>query len=289
MDGYVDTNLFKAAIDRLGKEVPVAAAQIGNDTMALTLLAMIRATPPIAVGQITNISPGESVDNLTDRQRGERRVEKDIRSIIYGVPRDQWKQFRADWIAKNGGKPVGHLFKTNDGKVYAADYDLIDSDGSQIAAFHDKRRSKKTGRVFTAGTQRGKSVGKWKFTSRLHAKDTKVDAYIREKKKRVGFTKAGWCKAFEHFSTTATAGMVSKARPAWIWRHAGSAPGSYVAPSSGSADVSQFRATNAVPWISETNAARIVDYVLGLRLKDITSGWMEKRYKKALQKAFKGN
>lgn len=205
---------------------------------------LIDRTPPfsgktvekmlLAQGKSLSFRAAEIADqDMSAKQVGERRVEKDIRRVIYGV-QGAAKPANRPIVAigqahpgnagydPNGvefgvrqkceGRDAVRIFATKTGEVYGVDMERFKPNATmdELAQVHESHRTKR-GRVTTAGSK-DKIVGRWRWLEILITSKKAADAYIAKKKKAVGQGKGGWAKGFADLG-----GRISSS--GWVGRH----------------------------------------------------------------------
>ena len=181
---------------------------------------LISRTPPFGgkalQRMLTARSPGsqlkdEEIASMSALSIGKRRVEKDIRRVIYGVEQNpetlqlslsaRHKNVtkganpnETDWgkLQRCEGKQAVRVFATKTGEVYGADLThwMPNASKSQILDHHNANRGKR-GRVTMAG-QKTRNVGRWRWLDVMVVKEEVLKAYIAWKQSFVGQGKGGW-------------------------------------------------------------------------------------------------
>jgi hypothetical protein len=213
---------------------------------------------------------------------GEKAVRDDLMRIFMGIPDQQMQQFGDEWQAYNKGQPIGHLFKTKSGAVYGVENDLLDERGANLAAHHQRYRSKTTGRVTRAGTKT-RNIGRWKFVDKLHTPLSKLREYIASVQSHVGRTKAGWLPAANYFSAKAKP-LVADLAPGWVQRHAAYGAAASPPPTDSLQAhtlTGELVAGNGVPWVRDDSG--FMQSTLRTRIRDLENG-MWKRLEGIKQK-----
>ena len=233
-------------------------------------------------------------EDMTAKQVGERRVEKDIRRVIYGVRNvspNRVKERAQVVIGQatdrntgydpNGvefgvrqkceGRDAVRIFATKGGEVYGVDLQTFKPSATmeEMKATHEEHRIKR-GRVTMAGSK-DRIVGRWRWLNVLVTKENLVARFIKEKKKAVGQGKGGWAKSFHDLGGRISSG-------GWIGRHmrAGS--------SSIKTDGSDIEITliNSSRWASGGDDMRIIEKSLERRsenMKLYCEGVIEKKWR----------
>jgi hypothetical protein len=229
---------FSASVKRFAEAAMINIFDAFWDQTRLLGREMIDRTPPFSGKAIKKMlgAQGKSIgwrdaeiEDLGAKKVGERRVEKDIRKVIYGVSaqaaapsRDhtrnpvvyQSQNYRPtqDWgvLQKCQGKPAVRIFATQGGDVFGVDLERFKAE----ATFDDMRQTHwsqrgKRGRVTTAG-QRDRVVGRWVWMDVLVTKEELVKKYIAMAQKGVGQAKGGWVDGFI---------LLGGKCPTWISRH----------------------------------------------------------------------
>lgn len=219
-----------------GKSIPEAFKMQGR----LFCHELIQRTPPFsgkaivrmleAKGAMAGLRDGE-LEDMTARQVGARRVEKDIRRIIYGMnganPNQAAQVYKgqnrnvtysreaiSDWgVLQNcQGKPAVRIFANKGGTVYGVDLVNFNPEATieQLVAHHTAQRTKR-GRVTTAGSK-DTVVGRWRWLNIFITKDSTAKSFIKKKIRSVGNAKGGWAAGFKKLG-----GKMSS--NGWVGRH----------------------------------------------------------------------
>jgi hypothetical protein len=190
-------------------------------------------------------------------EQGENRTAKDITSIIKG--RDP---AYLDFVVELTGKTtnVRQELKTKAGVPYLIDVDVIDQSGSQIAAWHEKHRDKRRGRVWRGSAKNmDDKIGRWRARDTLWVPGHMLKAYLAKMKAHVGTAKAGWLKAY-----TALGGTRA---PDWVLRQS-QRQGVFVNGLNNPKPFIEVR--NASKWgVRNNNSADIVSKALSYRARDM--------------------
>lgn len=188
---------------------------------------LIQRTPPFAGKSIVKMLGAQGkvlretdIEDLSAKKVGERRVEKDIRRVVYGVNGAQLVGDKSkhpnwtDWgvLQRCEDKQAVRIFATKSGEVYGVDTAqwAPQASNEDLAKHHNANRTKR-GRVTTAGA-RTRNVGRWRWLDVIVTKEQRVKSYIREKLKMVGQAKGGWAAGFMKLG-----GRMSMR--GWIGRH----------------------------------------------------------------------
>lgn len=177
----------------------------------------------------------DKIENMGALAIGKRRVERDIRRVVYGMRGAEMPQRQTatqvfkgqdshhsyhmesieDWGAyqKCERQDAIRLFATKSGEVYGIDFQRFKPWATlkEIATTHQEHRGKR-GRVTTAGSK-DRVVGRWRWLNVLVTKAEAVNAYVKAKQVMVGQAKGGWGAAF-----LALGGQLSA--KGWVGRHA---------------------------------------------------------------------
>lgn len=235
------------------------------------LVRMLAARPLNRFGGQPQLSEPE-IAEMSALQIGKRRVEKDIRKVIYGLegPRKGLHISKrhysvskgsnpneTDWgtLQKCQGRQAVRVFATKTGDVYGADLSewVPNADKSTLQKHHFAQRTKR-GRVTTAG-QRTRNVGRWKWLNVLVTKEGILRRYVSEAQRMVGQAKGGWARAYMELG-----GRMSKS--GWVGRHAGA--GAFL---NGSTPTSiKFQLINHSAWASGGDQDRIVERAVRARV-----------------------
>ena len=233
----------------------------------------------------------DEIEDMSAKQVGERRVQKDISRVIKGVhgavmptkenplvivsqtnPRAANHDIQIDWGVRQKcqGRDAIRIYADRSGYVYGVDAEkfLPNPSSEQLAKVHESHRGKR-GRVTTAG-KADLVVGRWRWLNIVVAPWTAVDAYIEKKKAMVGQAKGGWAAGFAKLG-----GKIST--KGWVGRHMGA--GTF----SGGADggVVNITITNNSAWASNGDPDRILENAMEGRQRDMEKGLaviLEKRW-----------
>lgn len=219
-------------------------------------------------------------EDYSAKQVGERRVEKDIRRVIYGVKGASQRVKENPIVAvgqahagnagydpnrvefgvrqKCEGRDAVRIFATSKGEVYGVDLESFKPSASveEMAKTHEAHRGKR-GRVTMAGSQ-DKIVGRWRWLSVMVTKEALVNKYIALKKKAVGQGKGGWAKGFSDLG-----GRISSR--GWVGRHMGA--GDCLIRVNG--DDVNIVLVNRSKWASGGDDQRIIEKSLERRAEDM--------------------
>jgi len=225
------------------------------------------------------------IENMSAFRVGCRRVEKDIRRVIYGVrgaamPKKTAQVYKGqnrnpvmDWgvLQRCENKPAVRIYATKKGEIYGVDLERFQPHASDsvLKATHEEHRTKR-GRVTTAGT-RDRVIGRWRWLNVLVTSENIVRAFIEKRKKMVGQGKGGWASLF-----TQCGGKMSQ--NGWVGRHEKTA-GTCIAKFDG--DTADILATNRSAWASSGDDDRIVEQSMqgrGRAMEANIKGQIEKRW-----------
>ncbi len=168
------------------------------------------------------------IESMGALKIGKRRVEKDIRRVIYGakgatmparkmpqVYKGQNPQPSLDWgiLQRCEHKEAVLIFATKSGQVYGVDFERFNPNATiaDMRKTHEAHRIKR-GHVTTAGTG-DRVVGRWRWVDALVTKEERVKAFIKHKQNYVGQAKGGWGTSFAELG-----GSLSP--KGWIGKHA---------------------------------------------------------------------
>lgn len=261
-----DFRQFYFKMGKVSRVTGLTMFEVGHHAMALLVKSAMSRTPPLG-------------NTEGARKVGDRRVYKDVTSIIRAVPDDQFNQFGADWVAVNDGNPIGHMFKRKDGSVYGVDYDMLGTNVGILQREHTKARNPKTGRTSTSGTYT-RNVGRWKFVNRVHAPAALRREYLKTVQAHVGKTKSGWLAALSYFCRVGRSKFPSTID--WVQRH-GSMHGKFVNGMNPATGGGFLSATNSIPWIGRF--AGLINFAVKVQERDFNRGFFEKRLIGAFKKA----
>lgn len=230
------------------------------------------------------------IEDMSARQIGERRVEKDIRKVIKGVrgatmpvkenpvliisqtnPRSQNQDIQVDWGVRQKcqGRDAIRIYADRTGNVYGVDTEnfLPTATEADLQKVHQEHRGKR-GRVTTAGSK-DLVVGRWRWLNIVVAPQAAVQAYIEKLKKMVGQGKGGWAAAYMKLG-----GKLSPR--GWIGRHANA--GSLTGWPPANPGNIKMTITNNSAWASNGDPDRVIENALASRERD-----MERKLKAILE------
>ncbi len=222
------------------------------------------------------------IEEMTAKQMGERRVEKDIRKVIKGVrgaqmpnnlenattiisqtnPHYASHDMQIDWGVRQKcqGRDAIRIYADRSGNVYGVDTEKFLANPTQgdLEKIHSEHRGKR-GRVTTAGSK-DIVVGRWRWLNIMVAPMDRVTAYIEKKKLMVGQARGGWAAGF-----AALGGKISS--KGWVGRHmgAGSISGW---PSKRKGEIA-ITITNNSAWASNGDPDRVMENALAGRERDM--------------------
>jgi hypothetical protein len=225
---------FGASVDKLAQVANLTVQEATLMQGRLVGAELMKRTPPFSGRSLTRMLEKQGkhlydaeIESLSARKVGERRVEKDIRKVVYGVRGAAMPQARNPKVFKSQnnkpvidfgvlqkceGKNAVRIFATKGGEVYGVDTErfLPNATLSDLAQAHQEHRTKR-GRVTTAG-QRDRVVGRWRWLNVIIVKDRLLERFIKQKQKMVGQAKGGWVDAF-----IKCGGQISGG--GWVGRH----------------------------------------------------------------------
>jgi len=234
----------------------------------------------------------DSIEDMSARKIGERRVEKDIRRVIKGVhgavmpavhdnptvivsqtnPRAAHHDIQVDWGVRQKcqGKDAIRIYADRSGNVYGVDTEkfMPNPSSHDLKSIHDAHRGVR-GRVTTAGAK-DLVVGRWRWLNIVVAPEKVVDEYIKRKQWMVGQGKGGWVAGFRAFG-----GQISAKGGVGRHQDAGSVRG--WPPSQ--PGVINVTITNHSRWASNGDPDRIIENAMASRERD-----MEKLIDRILEK-----
>lgn len=231
------------------------------------------------------------IEDMSAKQIGERRVEKDIRRVLKGVkgatmptrdnptviisqtnPRSQGQDIQVDWGVRQKcqGRDAIRIYADRGGNVYGVDASKFISNPTpgDLAKVHDAARGKR-GRVTTAGSK-DLVVGRWRWLNMAVAPEGAVQAYIDKKKLNVGQGRGGWAAGFKVFG-----GKISA--KGWVGRHIGAGEVRGWPPENNTNI--KVAIINNSAWASNGDPDRIVDNAMEFRKRD-----MERMIQRILEK-----
>lgn len=225
----------------------------------------------------------DSIEDMSARKIGERRVEKDIRRVIKGVkgatmpvndhptiivsqtnPRAANHDITVDWGVRQKcqGRDAIRIYADRSGNVYGVDTEKFMPHPStqDLHQVHESHRGKR-GRVTTAG-KADLVVGRWRWLNIVVAPEKTVEEYIKRKQWMVGQGKGGWVAGFKAFG-----GQISA--KGWVGRHADA--GSIHGWPPAAPGVINVTISNHSQWASNGDPDRIIENAMASRERDMES------------------
>ena len=150
---------------------------------------------------------------LAAKKVGQRRVAIDLNMLFVGMDAAEMEDARV--LGGGGPLVLKRRFKRfHTGAVWLVDADVWAPGASigQMRKWHNRHRSKKTGRVSKA-TRYEKNIGHWTAVRKLHVPEQAKKDFVREQQRHVGKLKAGWTGGMDHWGKLA--GRTTKA-PRWV-------------------------------------------------------------------------
>jgi hypothetical protein len=183
----VDRRMFNRGLDVMMKEYGTSAAGVMRRQMSILSGQLAKRYPPKTKGH----GKGAIAQDLL----GGRKVAKGNTSKgIFNTDKNEIAQYEAaEYAGLANLVPTAHVIKTKTGAIYGVDNKLYKPNASmgEMRAHHEKFRSKRTGRVTTAGSY-DRTIGRWKFVDKMYVKHSRMNSYIRQRAKEVGKLKGGW-------------------------------------------------------------------------------------------------
>lgn len=249
----VNVKAFSTDLNRVAKRHNISSDDIVKGFHGAWGIDILRRSPPYPKGFAGS---GKPPSQAAAKKQGKIRVEKDIRKVIVDIDSSQ----------NRAAKMSGHefrRFRNKRGAVYGVDKQFFEPAASsgRIARFHQKQRSKSTGRVTTAGTLT-RDIGRWKFVDKLHVRGTALRRYIRERQRHVGRLKAGWIPASDKYG-------VGHLVPSWV-RKAGLPRGRAISRSIKRDGTGFYISINSVPYGSR-KLERIIRFTRGVRERELAN------------------
>lgn len=192
---------FKDALGQIISMAGKAKLTIMMEQMVLLVKDAMKLTPPMGDAPIT-----EKIE--AQKAIGERAIRRDLtggRDHAWSDPKagifaalDHGMMMRNMYKAKSTGNV--RLFVAKDKTVYGVESELFrpDASDSEIKAHHQKYRSKRTGRVTSAGA-RDQNIGRWKFVDKMVIEKNAFNRYLETVFSKVLTAKAGWVYAWQRF------------------------------------------------------------------------------------------
>jgi hypothetical protein len=258
-----DGSQFLRAVEELKREVPYEIDKLFSWQEALwvrDIIKKISANPSLPMGQ--------------QKQRGEMAVEKDLRRLFAFSAKDGGAH---RWDTKNGG-----MVKTAKGAVVF--YDADHWEVSDFKNIHQKNRGSR-GRVKKSVGGMTEIDGKMYSNKYLPKQNPALLRYMAEIKSHVGKTKASWLKALDYFNAK-SGGLANWTAPSWVTRNKGwgNANGGAYSNFSVNRISGEWAAGSNVPWITERDAASIVNATGATRIRDLKTQNALMRLKKVIEK-----
>lgn len=232
---------------------------------------LIDRTPPFSGKAIRRMVAAREGAKFTDTEIedatalavGKRRVEKDIRKVIYGLEGAQLSARHmavskganpnaSDWgtLQRCEGKQAVRVFATKTGTVCGADLSqwLPNASVAELRAHHRQNRGKR-GRVTMTG-QKTRDVGRWRWLNVLVVPEKILKQFISQAQRMVGQGKGGWASGF-----ITLGGRMS--RSGWVGRHASAGTCEYRSGFAGGKI--SVTVTNNSAWASGGDPERIME------------------------------
>jgi hypothetical protein len=189
-----DRASFKRGVNALAKQYGVEVKTVMLRQVSIVGGQLIKAFPPLkAEGKPGGLKTGKAA--IENDVRGGRSLGT-IRKSAGVVQTDA--NIIAQWDASiqagvSGKVAEARVFRSRSGAIYGVDRALYkpNASPSEIAAHVEKYRSKKTGRVTTAGSFT-RDIGRWKFVDKLYVNEKNLQKFLTLRSKRVGNLAAGW-------------------------------------------------------------------------------------------------
>lgn len=245
------------------------------DQGRLAINEIIKRTPPFsgkALGRMLearHLPKGvldPEIESMTARAVGTRRVEKDIRKVIYGVRGASLSSKHGDApemsvdfgvLQKCEGRQAIRVFSRKDGTVYGVDVANFKANASmQDMMMHHKQARTSRGRVTTTG-ERTRNIGRWRWMNVMVTSEKSVESFIKEKQRMVGQAKGGWAAGYMLLG-----GRMSKG--GWVGWHADKAGYAHKNQTQNSVEV---EITNNSAWASGGDPDRIIEKAFEGRVK----------------------
>lgn len=222
------------------------------------------------------------IEDMSAKQIGERRVEKDIRRVLKGVRGAQMPtandaatviinqtnpyyanhDVQVDWGVRQKcqGRDAVRIYADRSGNVYGVDTQKFFQNPSlsDLNKVHKEHRGKR-GRVTTAGSK-DIVVGRWRWLNIAVVPEAVLEAYINAKKAMVGQGKGGWATGYK-----ALGGKISE--KGWVGRHMNAGRISGWPPAA--RGVININITNNSAWASNGDPDRVMENAISSRERDL--------------------
>lgn len=208
LTGEIDTRQFNAQLNALsdaliGKGKMGDAATVLQDGARLLIKQIMNFTPPTKHGAKNPKTQGEVA--IRKDLMGGRNIGPHAKSqgIFFAIK---------PWMPQDEHDQTVRLFSKKNGDTFGVEKELYRPQASMavMSAHHKKHRSRRTGRVTTAGSK-DRQIGRWKFIDRMAVEEKTLAKYVLSQQKKVGYMRAGWMKAADSVNL--------KVRSPWIKRH----------------------------------------------------------------------
>ena len=237
----------------------------------------------------------QEIENLSAKAVGERRVELDIRRVLFGMrgarmparfrkraqvilgqqkPKAGQQAIEFGVLQRCQGREAVRIYATAAGEVYGVDTARFMPSASmaELGAAHERHRISR-GRVTMAGSSQELTVGRWRWLDVIVTSERRLKEYIKLKKHAVGQAKGGWARALKDLG-----GRVSER--GWYGRHMNAGDcqienGPYT---------TEITMTNHSRWASGGDEHRIVERALAYRTEN-TIRHLENRIEEAWKEA----
>jgi hypothetical protein len=285
----VDESGFSKAILDLAAVSRKSFEEVFADQGRLLAAELMKRTPPFSGKALVRMLDARGaklrdteVEDLSALAVGKRRVEKDIRKVVYGLEGAKAgpgmmlsgrhnQVIRASpnattWgtMQKCEGQQAMRVFATKGGTVYGVDMNhwAPDAGISDLAAHVQGARGKR-GRVTMAG-QKTRNIGRWRWLNVLVTKEEMVKEFVKLKQWMVGEARGGWGAFF-----TACGGKLGSS--GWVGKHAKRAGTCKASFERGNVSIT---AVNHSRWASGGDPDRIIEKAMAGRAEAI-AGSME--------------
>lgn len=278
---------FRRQVERKAAAFGVSLKEAYITEGRLLAKEVIERTPPYSGKAIKKIlaSQGRTVsatiEDLSAKKIGERRLEKGIRKTILGMkntassPPESQSLVRSDtpeWGVKTRvqGKEAIRIYVRADGTVHGIEAEKFKPQATYYdLAQHHKIARKKRRQGTTSGSGE-LVVGRWRWVDKLVTSESAVASYVKEKTKMVGQAKGGWADGFVKLGGKA---------PGWIGRHRKS--GSSIVKTG---DKIHIELTNKSEWAKGGDEKGIIQQSLAGRERSLRAnitraakgGWLKK-------------
>jgi hypothetical protein len=222
--------------------------------------------------ELAKATPPRGMDARA-KKIGERAITKDVRSIFVAL-NDYWMD---QHLAVNGGgtSKVRELYNKQ-GRAFVTDTMTTLYGYSDVAAFHKKSRSKKTGRPSQAGSW-SKDIGRSKGKNVGVALNSHVDKLLKNLMLRIGLAKSAWITTAGKLGADTKAASTNRGIPAWVKRHLGKIGG----------NVMDNTKNRKHPHVVFASGLPYMSNILSASSRDYATKWARAKFMKSLNSSIR--